>query len=111
MNAIELRENAIESMHKFHEGVKHNDIAELEQQVMVSISKLPASDRNFMLLAGKMNDVKAVYPVSDQLTTRYSLADLVMAYHLYLQEINSNKDNVALMDRIDQFYQINYLQA
>lgn len=109
MNVAELRENAIKSMHKFHQGVKCSNTADLEQQVVASINKLSASDRNFMLLTGKMDDIKAVYPVSDQLTTRYSLADLVMAYHLYLKESNSNKDNATLMDRIDEFYQINHL--
>lgn len=109
MNAITLRENVIKSMHRFHKGFKRNNTADLEQQVIVSINKLSASDRNFMLLTGKMDDVKAVYPVSDQLTTRYSVADLVMAYHLYLKESNSNKDDTALMNRIDRFYQINHL--
>lgn len=109
MNATELRKNAIKSMHKFHQGVKCSNTSDLEQQAIANINKLSASDRNFMLLTGKMDDIKAVYPVSDQLTTRYSVADLVMAYHLYLKESNSNKDDTALMDRIDRFYQINHL--
>lgn len=109
MNAIKLRKDTIKAMHKFHKGVERNSIAGLEQQILDSINQLPESDRNFMLLAGKMDNVKAVYPVSDQLTTRYTLADLVMAYHLYLKESKSNKDNVALMDRIDKFYHINHL--
>lgn len=106
---MSLRKDTIKSMYEYHIAFKSDNIADLEQQVVVNINKLSASDRNFMLLTGKMDDIKAVYPVSDQLTTRYSLTDLVMAYHLYLQEINSNKDNVALMDRIDKFYHINHL--
>lgn len=106
---MNLRKNTIDLMLEYHKSFKNDEVSNLRQKISDSINQLSASDRNFMLLTGKMDNVKAVYPVSDQLTTQYLLADLVMAYHLYLQEINSNKDNIALMDRIDRFYHINHL--
>lgn len=51
-----------------------------------------------------MDNLANVYPVADVLSDKYSLADLLMAYHLYLKEKNDvgNKDDV--IAEVDKFY-------
>lgn len=96
------RQNAIKAMQKFHEDFKQgkNDSEIIEE----SFKALDDSERNFMLLNGKMKNFEDLYPVQDKLSNQYSLADLVTAYHYYYEEDNSSKENRPLMIKIDNFY-------
>ena len=100
MNVIE---NAIQCMYKYHKCYKADnkvDSAAIEK----SINKLPESQRNFVLLTSQMDNWTNIYPVAHVLSDKYSLADLLMAYHLYLKEKNNigNKDDV--ITEADRFY-------
>ena len=100
MSAIE---NAIQCMHKYHKCYKNGNDEDSEV-IEKSINALPESQRNFVLLTTQMDNWTDVYPVTDILSGKYTLADLLMAYHLYLKEKNNvgNKDDV--IAEADRFY-------
>lgn len=100
---MNLIRNAIEFMHKYHECYKNGNNGDSEE-IEKSINALPESQRNFVLLTSQMNNWTDIYPVADVCSYKYSLADLLMAYHLYLKEKNNigNKDDV--IAEVDKFY-------
>lgn len=102
MSAIK---NAIQCMHKFHECYKNGNKTD-PTAVENSINALPESQRNFLLITSKMNDFEKVYPVSDVLSDKYTLGDLVMAYHFYVIESKSEKKDTILLQQADYFYEL-----
>lgn len=100
---MNLIKNAIETMYKYHECYKVGNDGDSEA-IEKSINVLPESQRNFVLVTSQMDNWANVYPVADVLSDKYSLADLLMAYHLYLKEKNNigNKDDV--ITEADRFY-------
>lgn len=101
MNAIE---NAIKCMYQFHETYKKSGITS-PTLVQDSMSALSESQKNFVMLISPMEDPSSVYPVTDVISSEYTLADLVMAYHLYLKEKNS-KRNIDIINQVDHFYKV-----
>lgn len=100
---IQARRNAIKAMYEYHLAYKTEKICNTSH-INQQLEKISESDRNFVLLTGGMNNVKTIYPVSDQLTTRYTLADLLMAYHLYLKEKNNVGNKADVIAEADRFY-------
>ena len=100
---MNLIKNAIETMYKYHESYRNGNNGDSEA-IEKSINVLPESQRNFVLVTSQMDNLANVYPVADVLSDKYSLADLLMAYHLYLKEKNDvgNKDDV--IAEVDKFY-------
>ena len=100
MNVIE---NAIQCMYKYHKCYKAGnkvDSAAIEK----SINALTESQRNFVILTSQMDNWTDVYPVTDILSDKYTLADLLMAYHLYLKEKNNVGNKADVVAEADRFY-------
>lgn len=102
MSAIE---NAIQCMHKYHECYKNGNDEDSEA-IEKSINALPESQRNFVLLTSQMDNWADVYPVTDILSDKYTLADLLMAYHLYLKEKNNVGNKADVVAETDRFYKV-----
>ncbi len=82
------RKKAIEAILNYHNAHKNERMTD-SKQVKDSIRALSASDRNFMLVTAKMSDVSDIYPVSNTISNKYTLADLVTAYRMYLKDSNN----------------------
>lgn len=102
MSAIE---NAIQCMYKYHECYKNGNDGDSET-IEKSINALPESQRNFVLLTSQMDNWTDVYPVTDILSDKYTLADLLMAYHLYLKEKNNVGNKADVVAETDRFYKV-----
>ena len=53
-----------------------------------------------------MDNWTNIYPVAHVLSDKYSLADLLMAYHLYLKEKNNVGNKADVIVEGDRFYMI-----
>lgn len=102
---MNLIKNAIETMYKYHECYKVGNDGDSEA-IEKSINVLPESQRNFVLLTSQMDNWTNIYPVAHVLSDKYSLADLLMAYHLYLKEKNNVGNKADVIVEGDRFYMI-----
>ena len=102
---MNLIKNAIESMQKYHECYRNGNNGDSEA-IEKSINILPESQRNFVLLTSQMDNWTNIYPVAHVLSDKYSLADLLMAYHLYLKEKNNVGNKADVIVEGDRFYMI-----
>ncbi|NRO87643.1 hypothetical protein [Lactobacillus helveticus] len=99
------RKNAIDAMFSFHKAFKDNKDTD-NTKVTEKIEALGVTDKNFLIVTRDIKDIKGVYPVSDVISDKLTLADLIMAYHLYLKELNGNNTDKRLISQINKFYKI-----